>query len=100
MGDEGLFDGQAHEEGGGRDDSRDRDEERKARNRAALKKFRDKEKKEKEEKVRRMEELRRENQEIEQRTAVHQQVRWEVRKVVVAVHQQVGRKCASAGEVR
>ena len=100
MGGEGLFDGQAHEEGGGRDDSRDRDEERKARNRAALKKFRDKEKKEKEEKARRMEELRRENEEIEQRTAVHQQVRWEVRKVVVAVHQQVGRKCASAGEVR
>ena len=58
MGGEGLFDGQAHEEGGGRDDSRDRDEERKARNRAALKKFRDKEKKEKEEKARRMEELR------------------------------------------
>ena len=80
-GDEGLLDGQAHEEGGSRDDSRDRDEERKARNRAALKKFRDKEKKEKEEKARRMEELRRENEEIEQRTAVHQQVRWEMRQV-------------------
>ena len=77
-GDEGLLDGQAHDEGGSRDDSRDRDEERKARNRAALKKFRDKEKKEKEEKARRMEQLRRENEEIEQRTAVHQQVRWQV----------------------
>ena len=41
MGGEGLLDGQAHEEGGSRDDSRDRDEERKARNRAALKKFRE-----------------------------------------------------------
>merc|ERR1712051_368654 len=90
MGGEGLFDGQAHEEGGGRDDSRDRDEERKARNRAALKKFRDKEKKEKEAKTRRMEELRREDQEIEQRTAVHQQELSFLRQVVTAHVQENG----------
>jgi len=90
MGGEGLFDGQAHEEGGGRDDSRDRDEERKARNRAALKKFRDKEKKEKEEKARRMEQLRRENEEIEQRTAVHQQELSFLRQVVTAHVQENG----------
>jgi len=70
-GSEGFFDGQACK-GGSRDD-KDRDEEKKARNRAALKRFRDKEKEQKEEKARRMEELRKENQEIEQRTAVHQQ---------------------------
>merc|ERR1711934_496177 len=90
MGGEGLFDGQAHEEGGSRDDSRDRDEERKARNRAALKKFRDKEEKEKEEKARRMEQLRRENQEIEQRTAVHQQELSFLRQVVTAHVQENG----------
>ena len=73
MDDEGLFNGQAHE--GGRGNDKDRDEERRERNRAALKKFRDKEKKNKEEKEGRMEELKRENQEIEQRLAVHQQVR-------------------------
>ena len=73
---EALFDGQAYDEGSPelRSSGGSRDEEKKARNRAALKRFRDKEKKEKEEKARRMEELRRENQEIEQRTAVHQQV--------------------------
>merc|ERR1711971_1042255 len=85
-----MGDGQAHVEGGSRDDSRDRDEERKARNRAALKKFRDKERKEKEEKARRMEELRRENEEIEQRTAVHQQELSFLRQVVTAHVQENG----------
>ena len=51
------------------------DEERMEKRRAAVKKFRDKEKKEKKEKEGRMEELKRENQEIQQRMAVHQQVR-------------------------
>ena len=51
-----------------------REEERKARGRAALKKFREKEKREKLEREKRFEHLSRENQDIKQRTAVYREV--------------------------
>ena len=69
MGD-GIVDGDR----GGRGD-KDREEEKKARSRENLKRHREREKEKKEQKERRMNELKKENQEIEQRTAVHQQVR-------------------------
>ena len=49
-------------------------EERKVRGRAALKKFREKEKREKLERERKSEHLRKENQDISTRTAVYQEV--------------------------
>ena len=51
-----------------------REEERKAKARATLKKFREKEKREKLEREKRFEHLRRENQYITQRTAVYREV--------------------------
>ena len=57
-------------------DGKHEHEEKRAKNRAALKRHRDRKKEEKEEKERKMEELKKENQEIELRNAVHQQVRW------------------------
>ena len=51
-----------------------REEERKAKGRAALKKFREKEKREKLEREKRFEHLSRENQDIKQRTSVYQEV--------------------------
>ena len=51
-----------------------REEERKAKGRAALKKFREKEKREKLEREKRFEHLSRENQDIKQRTAVYREV--------------------------
>ena len=51
-----------------------REEEKKAKSRAALKKFREKEKREKLEREKRSEHLRRENQDIKQRTSVYQEV--------------------------
>ena len=51
-----------------------KEEERKARGRAALKKFREKDKREKLERERKFEHLRRENQDISTRTAVFQEV--------------------------
>ena len=51
-----------------------REEERKAKGRAALKKFREKEKREKLEREKRFGHLSRENQDIKQRTAVYREV--------------------------
>ena len=51
-----------------------REEEKKAKGRVALKKFREKEKIEKLEREKRFEHLRRENQDIKQRTAVYLEV--------------------------
>ena len=62
-----------------------REEERKAKARAALKKFREKEKREKLEREKRSEHLRRENQDIKQRTAVYREViikRYHIEKIL------------------
>ena len=53
-----------------------RETERKASAKASLKKFRDREKRDREETLRKIDQLKKENREIMQRTAVHKQVRW------------------------
>ena len=53
-----------------------RERERKASAKASLKKFRDREKRDREETLRKIDQLKKENREIMQRTAVHKQVRW------------------------
>ena len=53
-----------------------REKERKASAKASLKKFRDREKRDREETLRKIDQLKKENREIMQRTAVHKQVRW------------------------
>ena len=62
-----------------------REEEKKAKGRVALKKFREKEKIEKLEREKRFEHLRRENQDIKQRTAVYLEVvikRYHIEKIL------------------
>ena len=71
MGD--FFNGQAYNQG--RDNDEDKDEEKRARNRENLRRHREKKKEKVEEEKARMVHLKKENQEIEERTKVHEQVR-------------------------
>jgi len=76
-----------------------REEERKAKGRTALKKFREKEKREKLEREKRFEHLRRENQDIKQRTAVYREELSFLRQVVTAHVQENGQGILEAEPV-
>ena len=76
-----------------------REKERKASAKASLKKFRDREKRDREETLRKIDQLKKENREIMQRTAVHKQVRWPGGQVVRWPGDQVAR-CQGAKVVR
>jgi len=76
-----------------------REEKRKAKARAALKKFREKEKREKLEREKRSEHLRRENQDIKQRTAVYREELSFLRQVVTAHVQENGQGILEAEPV-
>merc|ERR1712060_326885 len=67
-----------------------REKERKASAKASLKKFRDREKRDREETLKKIDQLKKENREIMQRTAVHKQELSFLREVVTAHVQENG----------